>query len=291
MVHTFSNSSNEITSATAQKLKSLIPDISVSEARVAQYILLNIEQISFETGASIAEKASVSQITVSRFLKRAGYQGISALKEEVKREKLNQEVISEGNGPTDSFYRKHMDSDIQAMISLYGQFDTGKWEGIVGCISAARKVYVSGFQSIRGTAEDLSRRLSFARDNVQYLSPHDGMLAEWLGIDSKHSHNKQYDVLIVIDIVPYAAETKLLCEEAKKHNIEVVVISDEFCYWAEEYTPHVLYTKSKAGLFLENTWGIVIGCNMLVHCVAERNAVSGQRVKRWYSIAKNLNLF
>ena len=57
MVHTFSNPSDVVTSATAQKLKSLIPKLSVSEARVAQYILLNLEQISFETGASIAEKA------------------------------------------------------------------------------------------------------------------------------------------------------------------------------------------------------------------------------------------
>jgi len=291
MVHTFSSSPNDITSATAQKLKSQIPEISVSEARVAQYIVLNLEHISFETGASIAEKASVSQITVSRFLKRAGYKGISALKEEVKREKMNQEYVSDNNGPADSFYRKHMNNDIQAMMTLYEQFDSGTWQGIVGCVSAAQKVYVTGFQSIRGTAEDVARRLSFARDNVQYLSPHDGMLAEWLGIGTNPSINKQYDVLIVLDIVPYSAESKRLCNEAKRHNIEVVIISDEFCYWAQEYTPHIFYTKSKSGLFLENTWGIVIGCNMLVHCVAERNTVSSQRVKRWYNMAKNMNLF
>jgi len=291
MVDTFSNPSDEITSATAQKLKSLIPKISVSEARVAQYILLNLEQISFETGASIAEKAAVSQITVSRFLKRAGYKGISALKEEVKKEKMDRELHSDGSGPVDSFYRKQMKSDLQAMMALYEQFDTGTWEGIISSVSAAQKVYVTGFQSIRGTAEDVARRLAFARDNVQYLSAHDGMLAEWLGRSSKPSNSTEYDVLIVIDIVPYAAESKLLCELAKKYNIKVVVITDEFCYWAVEYTPHVFYTKSKAGLFLESTWGIVIACNMLVHSVADRNAVSSQRVKRWHSLSKSLNIF
>jgi len=291
MVDTFSNPSDEMTSATAQKLKSLIPQISVSEARVAQYILLNLAQISFETGASIAEKASVSQITVSRFLKRAGYQGISALKEEIKKEKMDREFINKSNGPIDSFYRTQMKQDLQAMMALYDQFDSTCWENIVDCVSAAEKVYVTGFQSIRGTAEDVARRLAFARDNVQYLSPHDGMLTEWLGFSTNKDSNTKRNVLIVLDIVPYASESQLLCELAKKYNIEVVVITDEFCYWAVEYTPHVVYTKSKAGLFLESTWGIVIACNMLVHSVADKNAVSEQRVKQWHSISKSLNLF
>lgn len=291
MVHTFSNPSDVVTSATAQKLKSLIPKLSVSEARVAQYILLNLEQISFETGASIAEKAAVSQITVSRFLKKAGYHGISSLKDEVKKEQIEKKYNSDADLPIDSFYQEHMKNDMQALMRLYEQFGTATWDGLVGCVSAARRVYVTGFQSIRGTAEDISRRLSFARDNVQYISAHDGMLAEWLGMEIQPANKKGYDVLIVLDIVPYAAETKRLCEEAKKRGIQLVIITDEFCYWAEDFTPHVCHTKSKAGLFLESTWGIVMAANMLVHRIAQQNPDSQQRVKRWHSLSKSMNLF
>jgi len=291
MVHSFSIPSETITSATAQKIKLLIPDSSVSEARVAQFILLNLDAISFETGASIAEKAAVSQITVSRFLKRAGYRGISALKEEVKQENIGREGKIEDKAPINSFYQKHLANDMQAMARLYGQFDSDSWGQLIDCVCQAPKVYVTGFQAIRGTAEDVSRRLLFARSNVQYLSPHDGMLAEWFGMEIQQKKQPCYDVLIVLDIAPYAVESKKLCEEAKKRNIKVVVITDEFCYWAEEYTPHAFYTKSKAGLFLESTWGIVLATNMLVHCVADRNPNSAQRVKGWSDMSKNMNLF
>lgn len=292
MVNTFTNPSDVmISSATAQKLKSLIPKLSVSEARVAQYILLNLEQISFETGTSIAEKAAVSQITVSRFLKRAGYHGIASLKEEVKREQLGQNYKTDANTPLDSRYQEHMKNDMQALMRLYEQFGTGTWDGIVGCVSAARKVYVTGFQSIRGTAEDVSRRLSFARDNVQYLSAHDGMLAEWLGMETQPANQKGYDVLILLDIVPYAVESRRLCDEARKRNIQIVIITDEFCHWAEEYTSHICHTKSKADLFLESTWGIVMAANMLVHSVGAKNPDSEQRVKRWNALSKSMNLF
>jgi len=291
MVHSFSIPSETITSATAQKIKLLIPDSSVSEARVAQFILLNLDAISFETGASIAEKAAVSQITVSRFLKRAGYRGISALNEEVKQENIGREGKIEDKAPINSFYQKHLANDMQAMARLYGQFDSDSWGQLIDCVCQAPKVYVTGFQAIRGTAEDVSRRLLFARSNVQYLSPHDGMLAEWFGMEIQQKKQPCYDVLIVLDIAPYAVESKKLCEEAKKRNIKVVVITDEFCYWAEEYTPHAFYTKSKAGLFLESTWGIVLATNMLVHCVADRNPNSAQRVKGWSDMSKNMNLF
>lgn len=291
MVHTFSNPPDAVTSATAQKLKSLIPKLSVSEARVAQYILLNLAQISFETGASIAEKAAVSQITVSRFLKKAGYHGIASLKEEVKKELIEKKYSSDADVSIDSFYQEHMKNDMQALMRLYEFFGSATWDGIVGCVSAAQKVYVTGFQSIRGTAEDVTRRLSFARDNVQFISAHDGMLAEWLWMEIQSENRTGYDALVVLDIVPYAAETKRMCEEAKKRGIQIVIITDEFCYWAEEYTSHVCHTKSKAGLFLESTWGIVMAANMLVHRIAQQNPHSEQRVKRWHSLSKSMSLF
>ncbi|MDC0612048.1 MurR/RpiR family transcriptional regulator [Vibrio sp.] len=289
MEHTFSSQPEYVAASTAQKLKELIPNVSVSEARVAQFILLNLDQISFETGASIAEKAAVSQITVSRFLKRAGYQGISALKEALKKELLHADGVNTERLPVNAFYKENFKNELQAMMRLYEQFESGGWEAMVGCIDAAKRVYVTGFQSIRGTAEDVARRLSLARDCVQYLSPHDGMLAEWL--ETKSYRRQDYDVLIVLDIVPYASECRRLCEEAVRKGIQVVIITDEFCHWAVEVTPHVFYSKSKSGLFLESTWGIVMATNMLVHCVANKNPDSEERIKRWHTMAKRLSLF
>ncbi len=289
MEHTFSSQPEYAAASTAQKLKELIPTISVAEARVAQFILLNLDQISFETGASIAEKAAVSQITVSRFLKRAGFKGISSLKQELKKELLMADKVMSERLPVDSFYRENFKNELQAMMRLYSQFETDVWEGIVGCINAAKRVYVTGFQSIRGTAEDVSRRLALARDGVQYLSPHDGMLAEWL--EEHTCRRRDYNVLIVLDIVPYAPESRKLCEEAIRQGIQVIIISDEFCHWAKEITPHVFYSKSKSGLFLESTWGIVMATNMLVHCIARKNPDSAERIKRWRSMTKRLSLF
>src|SRR6056297_3870656 len=49
------------------------------EAKVVQFILLNVDSLSFETGRSIAEKAGVSEVTVGRALRRFGCDSVKAL--------------------------------------------------------------------------------------------------------------------------------------------------------------------------------------------------------------------
>ena len=290
MENTFSSEGSFIPTRTAQHIQSLMSELSPSEARVAQYILLNLHRIAYETGASIAEKALVSPITVSRFLRRAGYEGIGTLKKEVQQEAIA--VTDEGSHSviSDKHIKATFDKDLNILVNLFRQFEGETWKGIVNCVAAAERVYVSGFQTIRGVAEDFSRRLSLARPNVQCLSAHDSMLGEWLSNNQKRSP-QEYQTLILIDVVPYAQETRLLCEIASEKGIQLVIITDEFCYWAKEYTPHILHAKSKTGLFLEATWGLVLAGNMLVDQVAHKNPESKQRAKDWFDLAKRLSLF
>ena len=61
----------------------------------------------------------------------------------------------------------------------------------------------------------------------------------------------------------------------------LVILTDEFCHWASNYTPYVLHNKSKASLFLESTWGLNLASNMLVDGVASQRASSDSRSREW----------
>ncbi|MYM61807.1 MurR/RpiR family transcriptional regulator [Pseudomaricurvus sp. HS19] len=289
MENTFSTSGDYISGRTAKNIQALLPGLPSSEARVAQYILLNLERIAYETGASIAEKALVSPITVSRFLKRAGYKGIVELKQEVMQDETLAQDRAGYPTLTDEGLKSTFNKDLQILVDLFSQFQTDTWLGLVNCVTAASQVYVSGFQTVRGIAEDFTRRLALARPEVRYLSAHESMLGEWLG--DNHPSQAGSKVLVLIDVVPYAQEGKKLCEIAAAKGIKVVIITDEFCYWAREFTPHIIHAKSKTGLFLESTWGLVLATNMLCDQVARRNPDSRQRSKDWLELAQYLNLF
>jgi DNA-binding MurR/RpiR family transcriptional regulator len=66
------------------QLDAVLPELSRLEAQVAQYMRLHISDLSFETGASLAQKVGVSEVTISRFLKRLGYEGMRGLKRELR---------------------------------------------------------------------------------------------------------------------------------------------------------------------------------------------------------------
>ena len=70
--------------AVIDRLNELAQSLTPAERQLAAYVRDNCETIAFETGASLAEKCGVSPNTVSRFLRRMGYNGLKSLKEELR---------------------------------------------------------------------------------------------------------------------------------------------------------------------------------------------------------------
>ena len=165
------------------QLREAMTDLSNLEAQVAQYMMLNLSDLSFETGASLASKVGVSEVTVSRLLRRLGYEGMRGLKRELQselsaprpldQEMAQQESVSE---PLSGV----IELEVKALRGVFQQASTPSWRKLVTTISDAERVYVTGFQTVRGIAEDCARRLSLTKSHVKFLSAHDGMLAEWL---------------------------------------------------------------------------------------------------------------
>jgi len=277
-----------------QKIQETISQLSKQEARVAQYMVLNANSLGFETGASIAKKAGTSEVTVGRLLRRLGYKGMARVKEEIKIEHEVRDLdVDMELSPTDinPAMKLVLDTEIQALMSVFKQASGPRWASIVQTLCRADTVFVSGFQSIRGVAEDFSRRLSLARDNVRFMSAHDSMLGEWIGnADGKSNGHKE--CLVIIDVVPYAREAEELSKLCREHGRDLVVVSDEFCHWANDYTDMVIHAPSKSRLFLESTGAIVAALNLMVHAVAENDPeATSERLERWQSMTRKLRVF
>src|SRR3546814_2890707 len=80
---------------------------------------------------------------------------------------------------------KVMEAELGGIAAIFQQTINDDWRQACNIITDANRVFVTGFQSVRGIAEDCVRRLSLARGDVIYFSPYDNMLAEWTDVDSK----------------------------------------------------------------------------------------------------------
>lgn len=275
----------------AARLRAALPGLTRSEAKIAQWLLLNEGAVGRETGASLAAKTGVSEITVSRFLRRLGFRGIAALKEEVQSASVQlrpndvTRYLRLLGGELGAILRQ----DADAVLGLATQIGRAEWTEAIGLIDRADEVFVTGFQTIRGLAEDFSRRLSIVRGSVRYLSAHDSGLAEWLP-SVRRGHEAR--CLILIDIVPYAREGIVMVRRARKLGMTVVVITDELNHWAGEHTPFVFHAATKVGSYLESTGPLATLLNLVTHAVAGRDPEKARRrLADWPVMLRELDLY
>jgi DNA-binding MurR/RpiR family transcriptional regulator len=275
----------------AARLRSLSAELTKSEAVIVQWLILNEPTLGLETGASIAAKTGVSEITVSRFLKRAGFKGLQGLKEELQAALVHAHI-----SPSERYFRlldgeigAILKRDADAVLALAREVDKPTWPLAIEAIAAADEVFVMGFQTIRGIAEDFTRRLSIVRGSVRFLSPHDGGLVEWIP-SFRRAEEKR--CLVMIDMAPYAREALPIVQTAQRLGMAVVVVTDELNTWAAHETPFVFHVTTKVDAFLESTGPMTTLMNVIIHAVAGKAPEkSRKRIKDWPPIMRDLNLY
>ncbi len=277
-----------------EQLDAVLPELSNLEGQVAQYMRLNIDDLSFETGASLAGKVGVSEVTVSRLLRRLGYEGMRGLKRELRNQLVNRELLKDvasSNLEVPKPFSEVLDLELEAIRDVYRQCASPTWSKLVRAIVDADRVYVTGFQTVRGIAEDCARRMALARGDVQFLAAHDGMLTEWLETGVRQDQRKN-ECLILIDVVAYAREAPVLAKLCSDTGRSLVIVTDEMCHWAKNHTDLVVHASTRSGLFLESTVAITAALNLIVDAVAkESSAEVAKRLQEWKAAARALNLF
>ncbi|KGE77537.1 MurR/RpiR family transcriptional regulator [Halomonas salina] len=263
----------------SERLEQHLNDLPPAERTLAAYIQANLDDIAFESGDSLARKSGVSPNTVSRFLRRLGYVGLKGLKEELRDqvrvqsllnptliERVDQEVSSQADP---------VGCEIEALLELSKLLDSPRWTAILDIVQGAEKVFVCGFQTVSGLAEDFANRLALVRPGVEFLNLYGGVLGPW--IDS----NKARSCLILVDIAPYAEAGITFARECLRNDGELVVFADEYGIAQHVTTPHIVTMQTKTGLILESTGGLTTALNFLVHGVATRR--KGELKERMHS--------
>lgn len=272
-----------------RKLESTLPELPKQEAKLAHSILLNLNTLGLETGKSLAEKVGVAEVTVGRLLRRLGCNGMRELKLLLRQQYSVFGSLPDTRGEVLPAWEAVLDAEIAVVTSVFQQTTSPDWHVATGLIRHAAEVYVAGFQSVRGIAEDFTRRLALARSAVRYLSPHDGMLGEWLEDGTGAASDS---CLVLVDVVPYASESSELARLARRQGRGCIVVSDEYCHWSREIANAAIYAPSRTGLFLESTVGIVVALSLLVDAAAKSDAAKAERrLAQWKRHSRRLGLF
>lgn len=248
-----------------EKIMARRATLTRAERAVAAYLTAHARDVPFETAASIARRTGVSPMTVGRFLRSLGYGGLTQLKEELNSlngvawlvgERYRRAAAPSGrNGGRD--LARSLDLELKAVVTAYELACTPRFSHLAQSIAEADRVYVAGFQTVKGVALDFAQRLEYVRPGVRFLDGTNGTYAELFAESGQC-------LLIVVDIRRYARQAALLVREAARCKIKLAAVTDAVCFWAQEHTEDVFPIPTAVDLFWDSNGPVTTFLNLLV---------------------------
>ncbi len=246
-----------------------VDEMTAAERAIAAYLRDNRAMIPYETGATIAAAADVSEMSVIRFIRSLGYANLKSLKEELRPRtdadaRAIDEVMARFRPQSDDHehLRRSLELELEAIARAYDQAMTPRWHRIVSRVVAAERVHVVGFQASQGLAMDFATRLKWVRPGVRFAEARAGIYSEVLESDPAR------ECLVLIDTASYARKAILLARKAQEMGLPAIIVCDRYSNWPFEFTQDVLVGSTQVGTFWDSLASLTAVLNLLVNSVA-----------------------
>ncbi|WP_029040389.1 MurR/RpiR family transcriptional regulator [Cucumibacter marinus] len=260
------------------------PDVrqTKTDILIANYIERNLAELPFETAKSIAHGVGVSQMTVGRYLRRLGYDGLEELKREMRQSQSRtawqvrgridrlQDDIKDGR-----LLAEVIQQQIDDLSSIYDITLSKAWKNAITEVATAEEVYVAAWQNVRGVAQYFAYQVGYARPKATFVDGLNGTYAEIL--DGSCDNR----CLVLLDVRRFAAKARPLAEEAAKAGVKVILVTDDACVWAREVDAIPLIIPGARGPLWDGAATIVALLDLFVaNLVVELGDTVNERVDR-----------
>lgn len=238
-------------------------------------------------------------MTVGRFLRSLGYENIAAIKEELgstihqiswlvsdRYERITAVESSTNDAGSLGSLSVSLDLELKAIIDTYELARTGRFGTVSDLIAKADRVYVAGFQTVRGVAMDFAQRLEYARPDVRFVDGASGTYSELF------ADGAEKPLLIVVDVRRYAKQAMLLARKAAQSKIDLVIVTDPVCYWADGLSSHVFRIATDVEMFWESNGPVTTFLALLIDDIIRRlGVVVGDRGKKLQGLQEEFDSY
>ncbi len=212
-----------------------------SEQKIATFFLNHLDELPFETAASIGKRVTVSPMTVGRYIKKLGYADLREIKDELRTD-TRERSWNWSDASKVAYSHAPLKARIEALVNVYKLPETPEWTRIVQLIAHSPIVHVATFHVGRFMGLGFASILQRLRPRVYFSDGGDGSYADIL-LDPEPNA-----CLVLYDVRRYSTHFQMLAEEAAARKIQTVILTDVYCHWARALTEHVLMIETEFGI-------------------------------------------
>lgn len=260
-----------------EQLREEMASFTEAERLIANFVINDRQSVPFETASSLADKLALSPVTVGRFCRRMGYRNFRELKAELKfdiaatpwpRGEQFDRLVARDAGKSE--LQRDFDLNVAGMLEVYALARTPEWDAIATILAGAPELFVAGFQPERGMASQFAYMLQYARPNVRTVDLAAGHFADVLADECPGR------ALVIVETRRYSRQAQILARHAHKAGIALVFITDKYCHWAHQYTPHVLALPTESAMFWDTLVPMVAALTLLSNAVVLKLGASAE---------------
>lgn len=203
--------------------------LTPTEARIASHLFDNRLDVAFLPASRFAEAVGVSESSVLRFARSAGYDNYQQLQERAQDEIRHhltarspdrlERAVDAGKGAWD-YFRAALSTDVDNVHQTLNETSREEFEAIIETLSGARIVYVVGLRGAASVAQLLGYALNLLLEDVRPLVRAEVLPDGLLAIDER-------DVLVACAFARHARGTMQAAALARGSGATVVGITDD----------------------------------------------------------------
>lgn len=208
-----------------------------AEQVIMDYIVTNPQEFLLLSIKEVARRLEVSEATISRFARHAGFDDFKALKNGVASQTLGpadkiSASIDESGGDARAFMIKQRDYIETTLEGL----DAAQFERAVGAVAGARRVYLHGKGAAGALAELLEFRLKRYGIAVERLASGGSELMEGL------AYAGAGDAIVLFGFQRVPVEGQVLIDVGRRCGCTTVIFTDRMVQGGGQKADVILYT-------------------------------------------------
>lgn len=214
-----------------------------SQKTIADYIINNFNNITYDTLNTLAHKIGVSTTSIIRFAKELGFSGYSELQDSIRAYADSDDPFNVAknfreieNESVSKLFENSLNKDIDNLKRTINSLSKDDLEKSINLIANARRIYVIGHNDSFTMAYYMAMRLSQVRESVSLL----------LGVGGLYPYevasSNEEDLLIAYLFPRYSMNTINIINRVKAKGTKVLIITAHDTTRIKHYADVILPT-------------------------------------------------
>lgn len=206
------------------QVRAALPTLHPAERRLGEFVCDFPGDLASYSGSELAELAQVSKATVSRFVKRLGYDSYEAARRHARAEKQTGSrlfLVTAADATTVRSVQAHVAQSVANLQASFQAITDSQIEAVADALLQARKVWVVGFRSSHAFASYLQWQLTQVVEQIVAIPDAGQTLGEHL------VSFEPRDVVVVFGLRRRVALMDALLKSVMRSGARLLYITDE----------------------------------------------------------------